>query len=98
MRIVLDPGELDRFAGFLVDSADDHGSRGARLRAMAMELPAMPPEVASSVRAGVERVARDLEGLSGSLYAEALVLRARAAALDPALRRFLTQRFFAPPG
>lgn len=96
MRIVLDPDELNRFAAFVVEAADDHADCAARLRAF--EMPAMPPDVESAVTEGLGRVARDLEGLSTGLYGEALVLRARAAALDPVLRGYLTESFLSRPG
>ena len=95
-RIVLDPEELNRFAAFSADAADDYSARAARVRSL--EVPPMPPEVASIVQNELLRVSSTLEGLAANLYAEALVLRARAAALDPALRRYLTARLAAQPG
>ena len=91
MRIVLDPDELNRFAAFVVEAADDHADCAARLRAL--DMPPMPPDVGSSVAAGIGDVARSLDALSTGLYGEALVLRARASALDPVLRGYLTQAF-----
>lgn len=96
MRIVIDPEELNRFAAFVVEAADDHAARAARLRGL--ESPSMPPDIASSTAAGIAKVASDLEGLSAGLYAEALALRARAAVFDPALRRYLMPRLASPPG
>ena len=94
MRIVLDPEELNRFAAFVAEAADDHGERATRLRAL--ESPSMPDEVASIVTHALSRVASDLEALSAGLYAEALGLRVRAAALDPVLRTYL-MRGLTPP-
>ena len=96
MRIVLDPDELNRFAALTSEAADDYASRAARLRAT--EIPPMPGEVASSTLDALGRIAGDLEALSANLFAEALVLRARAAALDPVLRRYLMGAFVSQPG
>ena len=95
MRIVLDPDELNRFAAFTEEAADDHGTRAARLAAQ--ELPPMPGEVAVLVGDALARVADDLTTLSASLYAEALLLRARAAALDPAVRPYLMRALSSLP-
>lgn len=86
-RIVIDPDELNRFAGLAMEAAEDYGSRAAALRAY--DMVPMPPEVASVVADGLARVAANIDALSASLYAEAALLRARAAVLDPVLRRYL---------
>jgi len=96
MRIVVDPDELNRFAALAVEAADDHAASSERLARL--ELPAMPPEVTLLVSDALGRVASDLRDLSTVLYAEALVLRARAAALDPALRRYLMRGLTSLPG
>ena len=95
-RIVLDPEELNRFAAVAAEAADDHGSRASRLRAM--EVPPMPQDVASIIHHELLRVSGVLDALAANLYAEGLVLRARAAALDPVLSRYLTARVGAQPG
>ena len=95
-RIVLDPDELNRFAAVAAEAADDHASRASRLSAL--EVPPMPQDVAAVVRNELLRVSGVLDALATNLYAEALVLRARAAALDPVLSRFLTARVGAQPG
>lgn len=95
MRIVVDPKELNRFAAFVVEAADDHVARANRLRAL--ESPSMPGDIAATVADGIGRVASDLENLSSGLYAQAFALRARAAVLDPLLRRYLMPRLVSPP-
>lgn len=95
-RIVLDPDELDRFSGFAVEAADDHAARVGRLRAL--DIPAMPSEVESVIVDAIGRVAADLEEVTSGLYAEAMMLRIRAAVLEPALRRFLVGRMAGPRG
>ncbi|MBW3595263.1 MAG: hypothetical protein KY391_06755 [Actinobacteria bacterium] len=87
MRIFIDPDELNRFAGFAAAAADDHSDRAARLRSM--ELPPMPDEVRAAVGDALARVVADLEDLAGSLYGEGLMLRSRAAAVDPVLSSYL---------
>jgi len=87
MRIVVDPEELNRFAAFVMEAADDHAARAGRIAGL--DMPAMPTEVASVVADSVKRVADDLTNLSAGLYGEALLLRARAAALDPVLSRYV---------
>ena len=94
-RIVIDPDELDRFAVLVSEAADDYGARSGALRTL-QTIP-MPPEVAAAVADGVARVATDLDRLSTSLYAEAVMLRARAALLDPVRRRFLSPGPLVPP-
>lgn len=95
MRIVLDPEELNRFAAFVVEAADDHAERATRLRAL--ESPPMPEGFAATVDHAIERVAADLEALSAGLYAEALGLRVRAAALNPVLRTYVMRGLMPPP-
>lgn len=95
-RIVIDPDELDRFAALSVEAAEDYASRAEMLRAL--EMTPLPPEVASVVGDGIARVATTLDGLSAALHAEALVLRARAGALDPILRRYLVSHLAGRPG
>ena len=86
-RIVVDPDELDRFAGLAIQAADDYGSRATALRSL--EPVTMPPDVASVVADGISRVATNVDALAAGLYAEAMMLRTRAAVLDPVLRRYL---------
>lgn len=86
-RIVVDPEELDRFAALSAQAADDYAARAASLRNL--EVIPMPPEVAGAIADGIARVASDIETLAASLYAEATLLRVRAAVLDPLLRRYL---------
>ena len=95
-RIVLDPGELDRFAGFAAEAADDHAARAARFRSM--ELPEMPADAAALAGEGLSRIADDLDRLATTLYAEALMLRSRAGLLDPAVRPYLAASLRALPG
>ncbi len=95
-RIVVDPEELDRFAALALEAAEDYASRALALRAY--EVVPMPPDIASVVFDGMARIASNLDALSASLYAEAAMLRARAAALDPLLRRYLVPGRAAPPG
>lgn len=95
-RIVIDPDELNRFAALSVEAAEDYGERAEMLRAF--EVTALPAEIASVVGDGIARVASTLDGLSAALHAEALVLRARAGALDPILRRYLVANLAARPG
>ena len=95
-RIVVDPDELNRFAGLALDAADDYAGRASSLRAHAPV--AMPPEVAGAIADGIARVAGDIDALATSLYAEAILLRSRAAILDPALRRYLSPGTAAQPG
>ena len=95
-RIVLDPDELHRFSGLAVEAADDHSARAGRLRTV--EMPEMPPEVGTVVAGALGRVAADLEEVASGLYAEAMLLRIRAAVLEPALMRSLVGRMAAPPG
>ena len=94
-RIVVNPNELNRFAAIVSEAADDHAARAARLRAMG--LPEMPPDVAALARDSLGRIADDLDGLTTSLYAEALVLRSRAGILDPVVRPFLLLSLSALP-
>lgn len=95
-RIVVDPVELDRFAGLAVEAADDYATRASALRNH--EPVAMPPEVAGTITDAIANVAANLDVLATSLYAEALLLRSRAAILDPALRRYLSARTDGQPG
>lgn len=95
-RIVVDPDELDRFAGLAIQAADDYGSRATSLRNL--EPVAMPPDVASVIADGVARVAGNVDALAAGLYAEAMMLRARAAVLDPVLRRYLSTGPAGRPG
>jgi len=87
MRIVIDPDELNRFAAFATEAADDYGMRASRITAL--EIPPMPREVAAVVADALGRVAADLTDLSAGLYAEATLLRTRAALLDPVVSRYL---------
>lgn len=86
-RIVVDPDELDRFAGLAIQAADDYGARATSLRSL--EPVAMPPDVASVIAEGIARAATNVDALAAGLYAEAMMLRTRAAVLDPVLRRYL---------
>ena len=95
-RIVIDPDELDRFAGLALEAAEDYASRASALRSHE-EIP-MPPEFAGVVADGVARVASTIDSLAASLYAEAVTLRARAAVLDPVLRRYLLRGSAGQPG
>jgi hypothetical protein len=95
-RIVVDPEELDRFAGLATQAADEYGSRASALRSLGPVT--MPPDVAATVADAVARVASNLDALSAGLYAEAMMLRARAAVLDPVLRRYLVTGPAEQPG
>lgn len=95
-RIVVDPGELDRFAGLAVQAADDYGARATALRTL--EPVPMPPDVATAIADGLSRVASNIDALSAALYAEAMMLRTRAAVLDPVLRRYLVAERSGQPG
>ncbi len=96
MRIVVDPEELNRFAALAVEAADDDAALADRLAAT--ELPPMPYELASPLTDALARVVSDLEDLSTTLYAEALMLRARAGTLDPTVRPFLMRGLSSLPG
>lgn len=94
-RIVVDPNELERFAGLAVEAAEDYESCAAALGNL--EHVSMPPDMATIVN-GVVRIAADVDALSAFLYAEAMMVRTRAAVLDPLLRRYLVSRPTEPPG
>ncbi len=96
MRIVIDPEELNRFAAFNAEAADDHATRAGRLRTV--DIPPMPPEVERLVRGELDRIATVLDVVATTLYAEALMSRSRAGMLDPTISRYLIGSLGARPG
>ena len=76
-RIVLDPEELVRVAGYASETANAYEREAIELAHPV--LPAMPSYVAANVSDGLGRAAGGLRALAPRLDAEALELRLRAA-------------------
>ena len=88
-RIVIDPDQLHRVAGFMTEAADDYSHRARQLRSRA--LPPMPASVAANVEEGVASVSRSLEEGAARLDAEAMLLRLRAAIFSGDNGRFAVE-------
>ena len=79
-RIVVDPGELKRVAGFSAETAVAYAETAAALRDR--PLPPMPAGLAAAIETGVAGATDRLDELSARLDAMAFLLRARAAVVD----------------
>ena len=85
-RIVIDPDQLYRVAGFMTEAAEDYSEHAHGLRSRA--LPPMPAAVAANVETAVASVARSVEDAAARLDAEAVLLRLRAAIFSGDTGRF----------
>lgn len=79
-RIVLDPGELKRVAGYIAEASVAYSDIASNLQQR--DLPEMPPPLTDAVAGGLARAAERLGDLGGRLDASALLLRTRAAVVD----------------
>ena len=79
-RIVLDPNELNRVAGYITEAAVSYSEIASSLQQR--DLPEMPETLTAAVGAGLTRVAERLDDLGGRLDASAHLLRTRAAVVD----------------
>lgn len=79
-RIVVDPDELKRVAGFISEAATAYSGAASSLRDH--ELPEMPAPLQEAIAAGIDRAAGRLDDLSARLDGSAFLLRERAAIVD----------------
>jgi hypothetical protein len=77
VRIVFDPEQMVRTARLMTEAAEDYGSRASRL--MTNDKPAMPPDIAMRIDAGLRSASSALDDTALRLETEALMLRARAS-------------------
>lgn len=79
-RIVVDPEELKRIAGYAAEAAAAYAAIGTEIAELA--LPEIPAGVREPVAAGLARAADRLARLSSQLDGQAFLLRARASLLE----------------
>ena len=79
-RIVLDPNELNRVAGYITEAAVSYADIASSLQHR--DLPEMPETLGAAVGAGLARAAARLDDLGGRLEASAVLLQTRAAVVE----------------
>ena len=79
-RIVVDPDELKRVAGFIAEAATAYADTASAIRDR--DIPEMPPTLTDAITTGLQRAAGRLDELSTRLDGSAFLLRERAAIVD----------------
>lgn len=94
-RIVVDPDELKRVAGYIAEAADAYSDVAREL--LERPRPAMPERLATAVDGGLRHAHDALEALSGRLTAEAYLLRTRASIVESGIASDLLLRWRRQP-